>query len=617
MDFFLAELGETLRIINVYGPCQRREDFWQLFLGLNLTNMAQVIIGGDLNYSIGYGESWGSQAQIDPLSDFFKDIMDQHHLADIPMNKPLPTWRNRRVGDAALARRLDRFLIKIPLLQRLTRYRQWVGSWGKFDHSPIFLEILGPDAKPKAPFKFNHVWLQNEGYTKLIKDYWATHPITNHRSVTEDDRNLGFTSHAEKSKLIALELQKDQILKEKEESWRLKSRAIWLKAGDENTKFYQNFAKRRKISNTIWKLPLPDREQADNFRKLSRLGTSHFRSLFRSPLEANLADIIQVAGLFPRMVGEEEEIELSAPATLEELEGVLRWFKKDKSPGPDGWTIEFYLAFFDTMATDLLQVVEECRSSGKLYDAINSTFIALIPKSDSPASFDDFRPISLCNCLYKIISKIIANRIRPILSKHILSEQFAFLEDHQIHEAIDTTQEAIHSIRSHRLKGIILKIDLVKAFDRVNWLYIKMLLIHLGFPLLFTNWIMAIIYTPSYSLLINGFASPFFHVERGLRQGCPLSPLLFLLVMECLSRLIYHEKQNGRLIGINITDQCYLTHLLFMDDVLIFLDGSIRGTNSLDKILAIFYRSTGMVANHTKSSISLAYTTVQESNLAL
>lgn len=128
---------------------------------------------------------------------------------------------------------------------------------------------------------------------------------------------------------------------------------------------------------------------------------------------------------------------------------------------------------------------------------------------------------------------------------------------------------------------------------------------------------MACILTPSYSLLINGSASPFFHAKRGLRQGCPLSPLLFLLVMECLSRLIYHEKQNGRLSGLNITDQCFLTHLLFVDDVLIFLDGSIRDSTTLDKILAIFYRSTGMMANHTKSSISLAYTSAQESNLTL
>jgi len=190
--------------------------------------------------------------------------------------------------------------------------------------------------------------------------------------------------------------------------------------------------------------------------------------LFKVPHEANLANIIHVAGLFPRFVGEEEANELTLPVTLEELDGVLKWFKKDKSLGPDGWTIELYLAFFDILASDLLQVVEECHSSGMLFNAINSTFIAIIPKTDSPISFDDFRPISLCNCLYNIISKIIANCIRPILSQHIILEQFAFLEDRQIHEAIGIAQEAIHSIQARRLKGIILKIDLAKAFDQVD-----------------------------------------------------------------------------------------------------------------------------------------------------
>lgn len=419
-----------------------------------------------------------------------------------------------------------------------------------------------------------------------------------------DDRNLGFTWVDDKEKLNELERQKDKILKEREESWRLKSRVIWLKAGDENTKFYQNYVKGRKIANTIWKMPLLDGEQVDSFQKLSILGTSHFQNLFRSPQEANLANTIQVAGLFPRYVGEEVAIELNSLVTLEELEGVLKWFKKDKSRGPDAWTIKFYLDFYDLLALYLLQVVEECRTSGRLYNSINSTFIALIPKTDSPTSFNDFLPISLCNYLYKIITKIIANRIRPILSQHILPEQFAFLEDRQIQEAIGTAQEAIHSIHVRRLKGIMLKIDLAKAFDRVSWLYIKMILIHLGFPHLFTTWIMAYITTPTYSLLINGSASPFFHAERGLRQGCPLSPFIFLFVMECLSILTYHDKQNGRLSGLKIIDQCFLTHLLFVDDVLIFLDGSIRDSVALYKILATFFRATGMMENHTKSTIS-------------
>eukprot|EP00253_Pinus_taeda_P009383 PITA_09383 len=160
----------------------------------------------------------------------------------------------------------------------------------------------------------------------------------------------------------------------------------------------------------------------------------------------------------------------------------LKWFKKDKSPGPDGWPVEFYFASLELLGGDLLVVIEESRTSGYIHPHINFTYLALIPNTDSPSSFNDFRPISLCNYLYKIISKIISNRIKPILSNHISEEKFSFLHHRHIQDAIGTAQEALHSIKLRNLKGLTLKIDLAKALDKVNWLYINMIITHLGFP---------------------------------------------------------------------------------------------------------------------------------------
>eukprot|EP00253_Pinus_taeda_P012292 PITA_12292 len=656
VDIFSADLGVAFRIVNIYGPCQHREPFWNRLLNLSLMTASHTILGGDLNFSLGFRESWGSMAQVDSITYFMRNALEQADFVDVPMHQPMPTWCNRRVGEAALAHRLDRFLLKGPLIQELHHFKQWVGSGGLSDHSPIHLEILGPLAKPKAPFKFNHTWLQDQDFIKLVSDFWQTYPINREASLARgfcknltklkhivinwakeknkrdlvqlisveeelssmlDDRNLGFRSAGDKTRLIALENQRASLLKQQEESLRLHSRAIWLKAGDENSKFFHNFAKGRKVSNTIWSLPHPEGGMADNFNKLSQLGTAHFRGLFRNPPGANLVEIIEVASHFPRFVNEEDSEELMNPVTMEELESTLKWFKKDKSPGPDGWTIEFYLDFFEQIGQDLLSVIEECRISGSLYHAINSTFIALIPKTDSPSSFDDFCPISLCNVLYKIISKIIANRLRPILSTHNAPHQFAFLEDRQIHEAIGSAQEALHSIWTKHLKSTLLKIDLSKAFDRVSWLYIKMILIHLGFPISFINWIMACISTPTFSILINGSASHFFHSERGPRQGCPLSPLLFLLVMEGLSSLIISTTRDGTLRGLKISEECFLTHLLFLDDVLILLDGSMRDTMTFSHILALFSQATGMQVNRAKSTITMTRTSVNEAQHAL
>lgn len=123
-------------------------------------------------------------------------------------------------------------------------------------------------------------------------------------------------------------------------------------------------------------------------------------------------------------------------ASDEELKEVLQSFQKDKSPRPDGWTIELFLDLFDLLGEDLLEVVEDTRESGRIQASFNSTFIALIPKFDNPSSLNYFRPISLCNCIYKVVSKVIARRPKSILSANISGEQFGFLEGRKIHEAI-------------------------------------------------------------------------------------------------------------------------------------------------------------------------------------
>jgi len=105
-DIFCSDLGCLLRIINIYGPCHHRELFWRNLLSRNLLSIDHTIIGGDLNFSLGYTESWGEAAQIDPITDYISRLLEQHDFIDIPVQKPQPTWRNRRTGDVALARRL-------------------------------------------------------------------------------------------------------------------------------------------------------------------------------------------------------------------------------------------------------------------------------------------------------------------------------------------------------------------------------------------------------------------------------------------------------------------------------------------------------------------------------
>jgi hypothetical protein len=120
---------------------------------------------------------------------------------------------------------------------------------------------------------------------------------------------------------------------------------------------------------------------------------------------------------FLGFTSEEDNRMLMEKVTLEELKDVMNSFQKDKSPGPYGWTIEFFLGFFDTIGQDILSLFEETRLTGQMPLSSNSTFISLIPKKDNPDILDDFRPISLYKCIYKIISKVIARRLKTVLSE--------------------------------------------------------------------------------------------------------------------------------------------------------------------------------------------------------
>ena len=153
------------------------------------------------------------------------------------------------------------------------------------------------------------------------------------------------------------------------------------------------------------------------------------------------------------------------------------------------------------------------------------------------------------------------------------------------------------------IKGAIFKIDLAKAFDKVSWLYIRLLLTHLGFDIAFIRWIMSCFTTVSFSVLINGAASPFFHANRGIRQGFPSSPLLFLLVAEGLSRALKEAIRLGNFTGLQLAQNLNISHLLFIDDILIFCSGSVRDLRTLDDILKIVSKATGMDINVGKSTI--------------
>jgi hypothetical protein len=333
---------------------------------------------------------------------------------------------------------------------------------------------------------------------------------------------------------------------------------------------------------------------------------NYFKPFFKHNPSANLQSSALVASLFTHTVLEEDALLLDSLCTLQEISVALKSFSKDKSPGPDGWTVEFYLHFFDLVGPDLLELVEDNRLRGKVIGAINSTFLTLIPKSDIPTTFGDFRPISLCNLCYKLISKIIATRIKPFLSRILSIEQLGFLKGRQILDAIDTAQECLHNIKAKKSKAIILKLDLKKAFDCIDWDFIRLVLVQTGFNQQLIKWIMSCVDNANLAILVNGESSSFFHMGRGLRQGCPLSPLLFILAMEALSLLLKSTQAEDKISGIKVSRTLKILHLLFVDDVLIMTKGTPQEWIEIKEILHNFCSATGLTINWDKSIFHFA-----------
>jgi len=169
---------------------------------------------------------------------------------------------------------------------------------------------------------------------------------------------------------------------------------------------------------------------------MAHIGKEYFQTLFKVDQRESMVDIVRMALFFPRFFGEEEKRSLIEEVLEEELKEVLHIFQKYKIIGPDGWTIEFFIGLYELIEVDIMHIVEETRIEGDIHAPFNSTFIELIMKYNDPSLMEYFHTISLCNCIYKVVSKIIARIIKAILSENIFREQFGFLKGRKIHEAI-------------------------------------------------------------------------------------------------------------------------------------------------------------------------------------
>jgi hypothetical protein len=251
-----------------------------------------------------------------------------------------------------------------------------------------------------------------------------------------------------------------------------------------NTKYFHKVATVKRNNKHLWEIWDELGQEHRGQEALKYEANMYFQNLFSKDTQITPVEQLNIVHMFPLFITEEDSDNLEHPVTKKEIMEILKLFAVDKSSGPDGWTVEFYLKFFEVVSDDLVDLVEDTRSRGRIKSTLNSTFLALIPKENNPQTFGDYRPITLCNLCYKLISKVIANMIKPILSRELSGEQLRFLKGRQILDAIGTAHELIHSIRARKQKALILKMDLQKAYDCFNWDFLLLILVQTGFNVL-------------------------------------------------------------------------------------------------------------------------------------
>lgn len=276
-----------------------------------------------------------------------------------------------------------------------------------------------------------------------------------------------------------------------------------------------------------------------------------------------------------------------------------------KAPGPDGFQVLFYQKHWDLVAPNVYHLVLSTLEGKGLPNNLNDTFLVLIPKIDHPEVPAHFRPIGLCNVIYKIITKTIVNRIKPLLPQITSSTQTSFVPGRQITDNIVIVQEVLHTMkRKHGAKSYMaLKIDFKKAYDRLKWPFVRNTLLEMNFPILLVEVIMECISSPSMRVLWNGEPTEAFRPSRGIRQGDPLSPYLFILCMERLNQVIEEAIINGLWHPIYASrGGPKLSNLCFADDIILFAEASLDQAPIINDCLQRFCAASGQKVSLQKIS---------------
>lgn len=509
---------------------QMRKRFWDTLNNLHQQNHKPWICTGDFNEILhAYDKNGGINHSRNLIQDF-QDFLSHKDMEELPQRGCRYTWcNNRSIG--TVQKKLDRCIANWELKKLFPHAIVTALAPISSDHSPIIIDDSPTAQQSKKVFKFEPYWTEHKDFESIIQQSWKHNGddiignLSTVKANLETWNNQTFKRADYKIKKLKISLEKlykqpptkenmekrfkikkevKELWKQEEMYWGTRAKVNWLRWGDRNSKYFHATTMRRRETNTIHRVKDITGEWRNDNDEIKLAFKEYFEDLFK---EYHNDDDHVALHSIPTLISHNDNEMLLKDINEKEVKSVVFSLGANKAPGPDRLSGLFFHKAWNTIGQEVTKLVRDFFKNGILPEKINETHITLVPKIPNPEEIGHFRPISCCNFLMKIITRIMALRMKPLMSKIIATNQSAFVEGRQIEDNLLVVHEAFHSLKKKSKKAdnyMAIKLDMSKAFDRVQWPFLRKIILKFGFNPSWVELILTSVNTVSYKVKING-----------------------------------------------------------------------------------------------------------------
>ena len=640
MGIQYRDKGEVFVLSNIYAPNEDTPAFFVEVFKLLDKYKGRRIITGDFNLvlDVDIDRTDNSKSNNDKSAGVVDSYMEDTLMCDIwrvrnPESRQYTYTRKVKRGKGYIGSRLDMFLVEIACASWITSVKMYPRY--KTDHAALVIEILPFEiSRGRGFWKLNNKVLYEQEYIEMInkeienitkvdyanpQDKWEALKIRviansqvycsersqNRKLVIRQleeyiekmqQKELNEMNDIEQDILNRTITDLESLKDEQMQGTIFRSGARFYNEGEAATKYFYNLEKSKSGAKSMSSLLTKSGEETRDPSKILNEQFKFYKKLYTSE-EVDCFDFENRQNL---VVPKDIKQSMEGLFMMDELKKAIKEMKRNKSPGIDGLTCEFYAIFVTKIGALLLTAVNYAFTAGRLHDSSMRAVISLIPKKlKDTRKLENLRPISLLCVDYKLVEKMLANRIKPALDFIVHSDQKGFLAGRRISCNIRRILDAIDLAEKEDLPIIIASIDFMKCFDRIETNAIIEALHYFSFGEDFINWTKIIYNRPQACVVNNGYLSKYMTIERGVRQGGPCSTYYFLVIAELLAIEI---RSNKDLKGIMIDN---ITKLLgqYADDIDLYLFGEEKNLQKAFQIIEHFSTRTGFKINYDKTTI--------------